>query len=107
MCIRDSLANGGTLVSIHSTDHTTGLSPVRVQVGIDAAVVANHHVCVREILPDGQVRLTRFTTPPTLAGLDMLSARLSNYPGAVSYTHLDVYKRQDRRATGPRWPRSR
>lgn len=71
-------------MSIHSTDHTTGLSPVRVQVGIDAAVVANHHVCVREILPDGQVRLTRFTTPPTLAGLDMFSVRLSNYPGVVA-----------------------
>ena len=66
------VANGGTLVSIHGTDPVAGLSPVRVQVGIDAAVVANHHVCVREILPDGQVRLSRFTTPPTLAGLDML-----------------------------------
>lgn len=59
---RSSLANGGTLVSIHSTDPVTGLAPVRVQVGIDAAVVANHHVCVREILPDGQVRLSRFST---------------------------------------------
>ena len=59
-------------MSIHGTDPVAGLSPVRVQVGIDAAVVANHHVCVREILPDGQVRLSRFTTPPTLAGLDML-----------------------------------
>jgi hypothetical protein len=49
-------------VSIHSSD----LSPVRVQVGIDAAVVANHHICVREVRPDGQVRLTRFLTPPTL-----------------------------------------
>lgn len=68
-------------MSIHSTDHTTVLSPVRVQVGIDAAVVANHHVCVRETLPDGQVRLTRFTTPPTLAGLTVLSGRLRGYPG--------------------------
>ena len=45
-------------MSIHSTDPTTvPSSPVRVQVGIDAAVVANHHVCVREIQADGQVRL--------------------------------------------------
>jgi len=71
-------------VSIHSTDPVTGLSPVRVQVGIDAAVVANHHVCVREILPDGQVRLSRFTAPPTLAGLAMLSDRLRGFPGVVA-----------------------
>ena len=71
-------------MSIHSTDPVTDLSPVRVQVGIDAAVVANHHVCVREILGDGQVRLSRFTTPPTLAGLGMLSNRLSGYPGVVA-----------------------
>ena len=71
-------------MSIHSTDSVTGLSPVRVQVGIDAAVVANHHVCVREILPDGQVRLSRFTTPPTLAGLEMLSGRLRGFPGVVA-----------------------
>ena len=71
-------------MSIHSTDHANGLPAVRVQVGIDAAVVANHHVCVREILPDGQVRLSRFTTPPTLAGLDMLIGRLSAYPGVVA-----------------------
>jgi len=74
-------ANGGTLVLIHSTDPISGLSPVRVQVGINAAVVANHHVCVRETLADGQVRLSRFTAPPTLAGLDMLSNRLSAHPG--------------------------
>ncbi|MFZ1372324.1 MAG: transposase, partial [Nostocoides sp.] len=71
-------------MSIHSTDPVIGLSPLRVQVGIDAAVVANHHVCVREILPDGQVRLSRFTTAPTLAGLDMLSDRLRGYPGVVA-----------------------
>jgi len=67
-------------VSIHSTD----ASPVRVQVGIDAAVVANHHVCVRETLSDGRVRLPRFMTPPTLAGLRLLGDRLGAYPGAVA-----------------------
>jgi transposase len=71
-------------VSIHSTDPLSGLSSVRVQVGIDAAVVANHHVCVRETLADGRVRLSRFTAPPTLAGLDILSDRLSAYPGVVA-----------------------
>jgi hypothetical protein len=29
----------------------------RVQVGIDAAVTANHHVCVRESDGDGAVRI--------------------------------------------------
>ena len=53
--------NGGTLVSSDT------IHPVvaRVQVGIDAAVVADHHVTIRETTID-----------------------------AVSYTHLDVYKRQ-------------
>ncbi len=32
----------------------------------------------------GQVRLTRFMTPPTLAGLRLLGERLSAYPGAVA-----------------------
>jgi hypothetical protein len=30
---------------------------LRVQVGIDAAVTANHHVCVRESDADGAMRL--------------------------------------------------
>jgi transposase len=55
-----------------------------VQVGIDAAVVANHHVCVREHAPDGQLRLTRFHVPPTIAGLRRLGERLSPYPGVVA-----------------------
>lgn len=67
-------------MSMHSTD----LSPVRVQVGIDAAVVANHHICVRETMPNGQVRLTRFMTSPTLAGLGLLGDRLGAYPGVVA-----------------------
>lgn len=57
---------------------------MRIQVGIDAAVVANHHICVREMLPDGQVRLTRFLAPPTLAGLRLLRDRVGAYPGVVA-----------------------
>lgn len=57
---------------------------VRVQVGIDAAVVANHHVCVREYCADGQVRLTRFHVPPTLPGLNRLGKRLAPYSGVVA-----------------------
>jgi transposase len=58
--------------------------PVTVRVGIDAAVVADHHVCVREYRPDGQVRATRFHVPPTLAGLQRLGRRLAPYPGVVA-----------------------
>jgi transposase len=61
-----------------------GSGLVRVQVGIDAAVVADHHVCVREYRPDGQVRTTRFHVPPTLAGLRRLGQRLAPYPGVVA-----------------------
>ena len=35
----------------------------------------------RPPFPDGQVRLSRFTAPPTLAGLDRLSDRLRGFPG--------------------------
>jgi len=42
-------ANGGTLVSIHLTDPAVA----RVQVGIDAVVVADHHVTIRETMMDG------------------------------------------------------
>jgi transposase len=57
---------------------------IRVQVGIDAAVVADHHVCVREYRADGQVRATRFHVPPTLAGLRRLGQALLPYPGVVA-----------------------
>lgn len=57
--------------------------PVRVQVGIDAAITANHHVCVRRVGFDGVVEASRFLVPPTLAGLRMLSERLSAYPGVL------------------------
>ena len=53
-------------------------------VGIDAAVTANHHVCVREVGAGGTVTTTRFLVPPTLAGLAMLSERLAAYPGVVA-----------------------
>lgn len=53
---------------------------MRVLVGIDAAIVANHHVCVRRIGADGSVSATRFRVPPTLAGLAQLTRRLSDWP---------------------------
>ena len=52
------------------------LTPIRV--GIDAAVVASHRVAVR----GGDVN-ENFSVPPTLAGLERLSQRLSVYPGAL------------------------
>jgi transposase len=58
--------------------------PVRVQVGIDAAITANDHVCVRQIGLDGTVTTSRFRVAPTLAGLTGLSGRLAAYPGVVA-----------------------
>ncbi|NMM23084.1 MAG: hypothetical protein HHJ11_06250 [Phycicoccus sp.] len=40
--------------------NTQPASDARVHVGIDAAVVAHHHVCVRAFAGDGQVSLSRF-----------------------------------------------
>lgn len=55
-----------------------------MQVGIDAAVVASHHVTIRETTYDGQVHLSRFHSPPTIEGLTRLGVRLANYPQVVA-----------------------
>lgn len=59
-------------------------APVRVQVGIDAAITANHQVAVRRIGADGAAVTTRFLVPPTLSGLARLTRRLAECPGAVA-----------------------
>ena len=51
-----------------------------VTVGLDAAVVANHHVIVRRPSPFGPGEVVaNFVAAPTLAGMDMLSKRLSAF----------------------------
>jgi hypothetical protein len=42
------------------------------------------HVGVRQLGPDGGPVTSRFTVPPTLAGLSTLTYRLAEYPGAVA-----------------------
>jgi transposase len=59
-------------------------APVRVQVGIDAAITANHHVAVRSVDAAGAAVTTRFVVAPTLAGLEQLTRRLSPHPGVVA-----------------------
>jgi hypothetical protein len=69
-----------TLVLIQgSTD-----PPRQVRVGIDAAVVAQHEVCIRATDAQGRVRTDRFRVQPTLAGLRSLSNRLAELPGVVA-----------------------
>jgi transposase len=58
--------------------------PRLVRVGIDAAVVAQHEVCVRSTDAQGRVRTDRFRVPPTLAGLRSLSGRLAETPGVLA-----------------------
>jgi transposase len=56
-----------------------------VAVGIDAAVVANHHVVVRR--PEAGrpgTMVDDFVVPPTLAGMERLTKRLVSWPGAVA-----------------------
>ncbi len=56
-----------------------------VAIGIDAAVVANHHIIVRrpEAGRPGEV-VDNFTAGPTLAGLDALAKRVATWPGALA-----------------------
>jgi len=56
-----------------------------VAVGIDAAVVANHHVVVRRAVAGGPGEtLEQFVVPPTLGGLSTLTKRLAAYPGVMA-----------------------
>ena len=56
-----------------------------VAIGIDAAVVADHHVMVRqrETRGPGTV-LEEFRVAPTLVGMERLSKKLSAYPSALA-----------------------
>jgi transposase len=56
-----------------------------VAIGIDAAVVAHHHIVVRRPDPgrSGEV-IDEFTAGPTLGGLDGLAKRLAKWPGALA-----------------------
>jgi hypothetical protein len=56
---------GRTLVLIQGSSDP----PRQVRVGIDAAVVAQHEVCIRATDAQGRVRTDRFRVQPTLAGL--------------------------------------
>ena len=56
-----------------------------VAIGIDAAVVADHHVMVRRREAQGPgTIIEEFKVPPTLAGMERLAKRLSAYPRAVA-----------------------
>jgi hypothetical protein len=62
-----------------------------VAVGIDAAVVANHHVVARRTVAGGSGdKLEQFVVAPTLSGLSTLTelstltGRLAAYPGALA-----------------------
>ncbi|MDX6321770.1 MAG: hypothetical protein QOF52_1628 [Propionibacteriaceae bacterium] len=68
---------------VHSSD-----PPRLVRVGIDAAVVAQHEVCLRVTEADGGIRVDRFHVQPTLAGLATLTGRLAKMPGVVAVAEL-------------------
>jgi hypothetical protein len=63
-------------VSIQSSD-----PPRLVWVGIDAAVVGQHELCMRSTDAAGRAEVDRFGVPPTLAGLRSLTDRLAVAPG--------------------------
>ena len=56
-----------------------------IAVGIDAAVVANHHVVIRRPTAGGPGEIVeQFSVSPKLEGMDRLTKRLAAYPGAVA-----------------------
>ena len=58
--------------------------PRLVRIGIDAAIVAQHEVCIRATDADGRVRTDRFHLHPTLAGLRSLTGRLAQMQGVIA-----------------------
>lgn len=62
-----------------------GSADTPVAVGIDAAVVANHHIVVRRLEAGrrGEV-VDEFSVSPTVAGLDELTKRLASWPGVMA-----------------------
>src|SRR5215207_4811184 len=71
---------GRTLVLIQGSSDP----PRLVRVGIDAAVVAQHEVCIRATDTQGRVRTDRFHVQLTLAGLRSLTDRLAGMPGVMA-----------------------
>jgi hypothetical protein len=60
-----------------------------VAVGIDAAVVANHHIVVRRAVAGGAgTVIEEFTAAPSLSGLALLTKRLGGYPGVMAVAEL-------------------
>jgi transposase len=56
-----------------------------VAVGIDAAVVANHHIVVRRaVAGEAGTVIEEFTAAPSLSGLALLTKRLGGYPGVMA-----------------------
>lgn len=56
-----------------------------IAVGIDAAVVANHHVVIRRATAGGPGEvIEQFSVSPRLEGMDRLTKRLVAYPGVVA-----------------------
>jgi transposase len=56
-----------------------------VAIGIDAAVVANHHLVVcRPSMSGAGETLEDFVVAPTLAGMEILTKRLSQWPGVMA-----------------------
>jgi len=92
--------------------------PNRVTVGIDAAVVANHQVAIRGSA-GGEVIAEDFAVAPTLAGMERLTERLSEYRGGLvvaeptptenrdTPVHVEGSRAGDRRGGQPRFGHSR
>jgi len=54
-------------------------------IGIDAAVVANHHVVIRRPgLSGAGETIEDFVVAPTLAGMEILTKRMSQWPGVMA-----------------------
>ena len=108
MCIRDRAPSAPTRLYYCGGDEQVPfqnslIAETTMQANGAADVLAvnlnptfSHGQCVFPAILSSIDFFQSFVNPSSISGLDLKAQELKISPNPVSYTHLDVYKRQDR-----------